>query len=201
MKWIKKWSLVLVSAIMMMCVASCYDDDNERGYILQGRWFGDLQMEIDGLPAMGSDVEFIPEDYSGGYSHGYGYERDYYRTYRGVQYVVHDFEWTISNGIIYMRFDNADLDCEIRDYHLSYDMFRGYMDGIYNSVSFKLYSYGKYWGEYGYYSNYWDDWGYDYYESNESYDLRRAGGKNTDGQPHVRRKVNVLPATDADAQQ
>ena len=34
-------------------------------YWLSGRWFGDLGMMVDGQPAIGSDLEFIPQDYGG----------------------------------------------------------------------------------------------------------------------------------------
>ena len=43
--------------------SGCEEDDDYRGYMLSGRWFGDLGMMVDGQPAIGSDLEFIPQDY------------------------------------------------------------------------------------------------------------------------------------------
>ncbi len=70
---------------------------------------GNLEIMVDGQPAIGSDLEFIPQDY-GGYTQGYGYETDYYYGWRGrVEIVEHYFTWTVRDGIIYLRFDNPDL--------------------------------------------------------------------------------------------
>lgn len=103
--------------------SGCEEDDDYRGYMLSGRWFGDLGMMVDGQPAIGSDLEFIPQDY-GGYTRGYGYETDYYHGWRGrVEIVEHYFTWMVRDGIIYLRFDNPELDCNIRDYSLSPDYF------------------------------------------------------------------------------
>lgn len=157
MKWVKYCKLVLVCCLAV-ALGGCEEDDDYRGYLLSGRWFGDLGMMVDGQPAIGSDLEFVPQDY-GGYSQGYGYETDYYRGWRGrIEMVEHYFTWTVMDGIIYLRFDNPELDCNIRDYSLSPDYFEGYMDGVYSSTWFSLRNYDRYWNEFGY----WDD-GYDYY--------------------------------------
>lgn len=94
---------------MVCCLVAvfsgCEEDDDYRGYMLSGRWFGNLGMMVDGQPAIGSDLEFIPQDY-GGYTQGYGYETDYYYGWRGrVEIVEHYFTWTVRDGIIYLRFD------------------------------------------------------------------------------------------------
>ena len=60
--------------------------------------------------------------------------------------------WTVRDGIIYLRFDNPELDCNIRDYSLSPDYFEGYMDGVYSSTWFTLRNYERYWNDYGYWS-------------------------------------------------
>lgn len=62
------------------------------------------------------------------------------------------FTWTVRDGIIYLRFDNPELDCNIRDYSLSPDYFEGYMDGVYSSTWFTLRNYERYWNDYGYWS-------------------------------------------------
>lgn len=134
--------------------ASC-DEDIHRGAILSGKWFGDLGMMVDGEDAIGSVIEFVPDQYT--YTSGYGYEIDYYHGYYGLATMEHQFEWMIRDGIIYLRFDNPDLDCNIRDYSLSPNYFRGYLDGIYSSTRFDLRGYDRYWDKYGYYD---DDYGY-----------------------------------------
>lgn len=136
---------------LLVLLSGCHEADEQRAYMVSGRWFGDLGMMIDGQPALGSDIEFIQNGYRATW--GYGYETDYYRSYRGVVSVEHYFEWSIEYGVIYLRFDNPDLDCNIRDYRLSTDNFDGYLDGVYSSVYFSLRNYDLYWGSYGYYSD------------------------------------------------
>ena len=76
---------------LVAVLSGCEEDDDYRGYMLSGRWFGNLGMMVDGQPAIGSDLEFIPQDY-GGYTQGYGYETDYYYGWRGrVEIVEHYF--------------------------------------------------------------------------------------------------------------
>ena len=187
MKWFKYAKLVVVCCLAAV-LGGCEKDDDYRGYLLSGRWFGDLGMMVDGQPAMGSDLEFIPQDY-GGYSQGYGYETDYYRGWRGrIEMVEHYFTWTVWNGIIYLRFDNPDLNCNIRDYSLSADYFEGYMDGVYSSTWFSLRNYDRYWYEYGY----WDD-GY-YYYSRSMDSTGNAGTPPYRTVPHCTRKVNMEEA-------
>ncbi len=150
MKWLGycKW---MVMCCMVAIFTGCHDDDDYRGIMLSGRWFGDLGMYVDGKPAMGSDMEFIPSAFD--YTRGHGYETDYYRDIRGrVVEIDHYFDWSIRNGIIYLRFDNPELDCNIRDYSLSTDYFNGFLDGVYSSTRFSLRSYDLYWTDYGYYS-------------------------------------------------
>lgn len=128
MRWFKYCKFLMVCCLIAV-FSGCEEDDDYRGYMLSGRWFGDLGMMVDGQPAIGSDLEFIPQDY-GGYTRGYGYETDYYHGWRGrVEIVEHYFTWMVRDGIIYLRFDNPELDCNIRDYSLSPDYFKGYRMG------------------------------------------------------------------------
>lgn len=114
MRWFKYCKFLMVCCLVAV-FSGCEEDDDYRGYMLSGRWFGNLGMMVDGQPAIGSDLEFIPQDY-GGYTQGYGYETDYYYGWRGrVEIVEHYFTWTVRDGIIYLRFDNPELDCNIRD--------------------------------------------------------------------------------------
>lgn len=151
MRWFKYCKFLMVCCLIAV-FSGCEEDDDYRGYMLSGRWFVDLGMMVDGQPAIGSDLEFIPQDY-GGYTRGYGYETDYYHGWRGrVEIVEHYFTWMVRDGIIYLRFDNPELDCNIRDYSLSPDYFKGYMDGVYSSTWFTLRNYERYWNDYGYWS-------------------------------------------------
>lgn len=104
MRWFKYCKFLMVCCLVAV-FSGCEEDDDYRGYMLSGRWFGNLGMMVDGQPAIGSDLEFIPQDY-GGYTQGYGYETDYYYGWRGrVEIVEHYFTWTVRDGIIYLRFD------------------------------------------------------------------------------------------------
>ena len=103
MRWFKYCKFLMVCCLVAV-FSGCEEDDDYRGYMLSGRWFGNLGMMVDGQPAIGSDLEFIPQDY-GGYTQGYGYETDYYYGWRGrVEIVEHYFTWTVRDGIIYLRF-------------------------------------------------------------------------------------------------
>jgi len=138
-------------AIMMACtlsLTSCYIDEDENvGYNVRGHWFGDMDMWIDGEKARGSEIEFQPRGY--GYSYGEGIEVDYY--YRGS--ITHYFDYEIRNGIIYLQFDDPNLDCAIVDYRLTYNYFTGYIADSYtlkNLTYFNLRNYDRYWDTYGY---------------------------------------------------
>ena len=94
MRWFKYCKFLMVCCLVAV-LSGCEEDDDYRGYMLSGRWFGNLGMMVDGQPAIGSDLEFIPQDY-GGYTQGYGYETDYYYGWRGrVEIVEHYFTWTV----------------------------------------------------------------------------------------------------------
>ncbi len=127
-------------------LSSC-DEDERIGYNLSGHWFGDLDMWIDGEKAQGSEIEFNPTGW--GASSGRGVEVDYY--YYGS--VTHYFNYHIRDGIIFMRFDDPNLDCAIVDYRLSTYYFSGYIaeySTLMNQTYFNLRSYDAYWDDYGY---------------------------------------------------
>ena len=136
---------------LMLCTLTAFtscDEDEEIGLELKGRWFGDMDMWYDGNEkAIGSEIEFIP--YGWGYDKGTGEEVDYYR--RGT--VIHNFDYRIRDGVIYMTFDDPDLDCAIVDYRLSYNYFSGYIADYFsleNRTHFNLRNYDRYWDQYGY---------------------------------------------------
>ena len=72
MKKFRYYGMLLLCCCLLPLFGGCETDDDYRGYVLSGRWFGDLGMMVDGQPALGSDLEFIPDDYYG-YTQGYGY--------------------------------------------------------------------------------------------------------------------------------
>lgn len=164
MKRMNYFRLVLVCSVLTL-LSGCYTEDEYRGMMLSGRWFGDMGMTIGNVNAV-SEMEFVQEDSYWGYPRGYGYETDYYPSRRGVIVTVeHYFDWEIQNGIIYLTFDDRTLDCSIRDYRLTSLRFDGWLDGYYSSTQFSLDGYDRYWGERSPYTGYWDDfyYGYDYY--------------------------------------
>ncbi|MBR3513095.1 MAG: hypothetical protein IKO12_01570 [Bacteroidaceae bacterium] len=149
--------LVVMSAFML---TSC-DEDAYIGSTLtniEGRWFGDLDMYVNGQKARGSDIQFIPYNYRS--TRGRGIEYDYYGRY-GTYTVRHDFEWEVLDGIIHLYFDDEALDCTIRQYSLNSRYFTGWLDGWDSSTYFELYSYDYYWDDYGYASY---DYGYEWYD-------------------------------------
>ena len=151
------WALGLMLAALFS-FSSCMDDDDHIGYDVSGHWFGDMDMYYNGEKALGTEIEFY--NASWGYDRGTGVEIDYYRAHAETTY----FNWRVSNRVIYLTFDNPDLDCAIVDYTLSYDYFRGYIADYYtleNQTYFNLRNYDRYWDNYGY-SGYYN--GYDYYD-------------------------------------
>lgn len=64
MRWFKYCKFLMVCCLVAV-FSGCEEDDDYRGYMLSGRWFGNLGMMVDGQPAIGSDLEFIPQDYGG----------------------------------------------------------------------------------------------------------------------------------------
>lgn len=143
----KLWMMGLM-ILGIFSLTSCeLDTDESIGYDVNGHWFGDLDMWINGERAQGSEIEFIPTGW--GYSRGRGIEVDYYR--RGS--ITHYFNYRVLNGVIYLTFDDPNLDCAIVDYRLNYRTFSGYIADYYslmNQTYFNLRSYDQYWDTYGY---------------------------------------------------
>lgn len=156
-----KLKTILLFLSAMLWLSSCdpywhiggYDDDSDRGYVLSGRWFGDLGVYVDGRPAYGTVLEFVPDN--GSYLYGYGRETDYFYNVAGyLDAIEYSFEWEIRDRSIYMYFRNADLNCRISDYRLSSSYFEGYIDGYGTSTRFSLRNYDRYWNDFGYGSLY-----------------------------------------------
>ncbi len=159
------WIIGLMS-IGMCCLSSC-DEDEQIGSYVSGRWFGDMDMWLGEERALGSEIEFYPEGW--GSTQGRGIEVDYY--HRGS--IRHDFRWRIRDGVIYMTFDDSDLDCAIADYRIDEYYFRGYIADYYtlgNQTYFNLRNYDRYWNEYGY-SNYYNGGGYYYVKGEKNWGI------------------------------
>lgn len=137
------FSILLCGAFVFI---SCNEDEQIGNYI-NGHWFGDMDMWIDGEKSRGSEIEFIPDGW--GYSYGHGIEVDYY--YYGS--ITHYFDYRIKDGIVYMTFDDPNLDCAIVDYRLTSTNFSGWIADYYtleNMTHFNLRNYDRYWDDYGY---------------------------------------------------
>jgi len=122
---------------------SCeFELEQAVGFDVSGRWFGDLDMWINGTKCSSSEIEFMPQGW--GYSKGRGVQTDYLYSYR----VTHYFDYEIIGSTIYLYFDDPSLDCAIRDYRINDNYFTGYMDGKYDSTKFRLKNYEHYYSEF-----------------------------------------------------
>lgn len=139
------WMLALLLTTLVG-FSSCMDEDDRIGYDIRGHWFGDMDMWYNGERAQGTEIEFT----SGwGYTRGSGVQVDYYRYHAVTSY----FNWEVRNRILYLTYDDPNLDCAIVDYSLSYDYFRGYVADPFtleNTSYFSLRNYDRYWDQYGY---------------------------------------------------
>ena len=172
---------------LMLCglvaFSSCErDPDEDIGYDVRGHWFGDLDMWIDGEKAQGSEIEFIPTGW--GYTYGRGVEVDYYRRGR----MVHDFDYRIRDGIIFLTFDDPNLDCAIVDYRLGYNYFSGYIADsrtLQNQTYFNLRNYDRYWDDYGY-------GGYYYVKGEKSWQQDSIASNDKQEEPYCIRGINKM---------
>lgn len=172
--------------VMGLAMLTSCDEDMLIGDTLtrvEGRWFGDMDMYINGQKSRGSDIQFTARNLSG--TRGWGVEYDYYGRY-GSYTIRHDFDWEIREGIIYLTFDDPDLDCAIRSYSLNNRHFSGWLDGYDSSTYFDLYSYEYYWDDYGY-----ADYDYDYYWYDNYYVKGQNGLAPKDTTIHCTRGVNI----------
>ena len=180
------WMLVALLALTAT-LTSCYDDDDYVGQYVSGHWFGDMDMYYDGIKALGSEIEFIHTGW--GYTHGRGYEIDYY--HRGS--IKHTFNWKVINQVLYLTFDDPDLDCAIVDYNLSSYRFSGYIADYYtleNLTYFNLSNYDRDWEGYGY-GGYYDTY---YYVKGEKFENDSTTASSTTSEPKGIRGVNMKKA-------
>ena len=152
--------LILTALIASaFCMTSCMDDDTKEAMVISGEWCGDFGMsyteEYRGryytYDADITYLTFIPDyDYA---THGYGKQVDYYN-YGPYEYQYFLFDWSIGNGVIYLRYRyDQQLDTRIR-----YNMTNSTFSGVFpeTGTSFRMrkiqdfYDWTPYVSNYGY---------------------------------------------------
>lgn len=147
---------MLTAMIMMGTLTSCENIFIESDYVtptgqsmdrkqsaaFAGQWTGDFGAfytystgyNTYRYDSYDTDVVFYPE-YNGA-TYGWGKEVDFYE-YGPYEYIYHKFDWEIRDGIVYLTYYNdASMDCWIRDYNMTNDYFSGYFGN--SSNSFRL---------------------------------------------------------------
>lgn len=175
---ILRTALASLTAVLLLAPAlSSCDDDLDDSIRLSGEWTGNFGMFFDDgrgeWDAAYTDIRFVPyDDYS---THGWGEEIDYFDRPCPIRWQSFRFNWTVSNGVIYLTYPyNAQLNTAIDDYHLTSSRFRGRFD---NGTPFSLVKLVDYydWGLYGtdgYGCDYWDPY---YYAPTRAADSLAAG--------------------------
>ncbi len=125
MKSLRTTFCMLALMLTAACTFTACDDDDDVGFDIAGTWYGDLQMYYGSEQAIYSEINFKSSGGLFSYKNGTGYEKDYY----SHRTITHDFDYEIQDGVIYLTFDDRDLDCRISDYHVTNSRFTGYMSG------------------------------------------------------------------------
>lgn len=105
-------------AVITLAVVGCVSDDVEQAYDLNGYWAGTIEgdyysMRYHDTGSYDTEIWFVQDgDFSSG---GYGREIDYSLT--DEQSYTVNFTWEVSNGKIYMEYDDS-YTIIIRDYEL-----------------------------------------------------------------------------------
>lgn len=157
----KKYLYTIAITLAALCTFTSCDEDEMVGYnLVNGHWFGDLDMWYGNQKANGSEITFTPwNEFSNRY--GTGVEIDYYN-YRTI---THVFDWEVRDGVIYLEFDDPNLDCVISDYSINSYRFRGWLTPFDSwtgelfeddATRFELRDYDTYWGTYGYGNSYYN---------------------------------------------
>ena len=103
------WTLVLM-AVLSFSLMSCQDDDERLAYYLDGVWSGIITDDVQNYD---TTIEFVQDGYYS--TSGYGYEYDKGWSYGRTKETY--FEWYISNGNIYLQYEDAPHDYIVMDYH------------------------------------------------------------------------------------
>lgn len=158
----KKFYTMMAMMLAALVLVSC-DDDQEIAYTLEGTWKGNMYVNSvwDGrtYTSTYSEVTFLRDPYR--YSSGDGYWVDYYSN-APWDYVANHISWRVDYGEITVYFREENTSVVIRDYRLTDDRFRGWIEDGDNDVEFNLVhtsspnwnSYNR-WGYDGWYDDYY----------------------------------------------
>ena len=151
---------VIIMAMLSLTLVSC-DEDAEVAAYLDGTWQGNVfvSSRYNGrlYKAAETKIEFIS-----GYNSGTGYWIDYYSN-APFDYQANHISWRVSNGNIYIRFEEEGSEVVIYDYSLSNSRLSGYIltSGGTRAAITLYHTSSPNWNSYRYgYTFYDDDYGY-----------------------------------------
>ena len=124
MKKIKTFVALAIMAVCCIVVASC---DEIIAYTLEGYWEGDMYMSYAYnnrvYDATYTDIEFIGDPCKSASGRGYWYDE-----YDDGDYFYSSISWTVKDQIIYITIHEDGTELKIRDYTISDDLFKGWID-------------------------------------------------------------------------
>lgn len=181
MKKFTSYIAMMMIALTSLTFTSC-NDDEDIANTLWGVWEGEMYVTTYwgdySYDASYSEIAFDKDPYQ--YASGTGYWIDYYSN-APWDYHANHIRWTISNGVIRIRYVEDGGYVDIYDYRLDYNYFTGSIQNDYGEVlNFRLRKVASpdYWD--------WDDyeWGWSGWRSN--YMPTRATGDKTAGDSPTR---------------
>ena len=141
----KKFYSYLMMALMALTSTTLFtgcDKDEMEAWTLEGTWTGYIESYYRDRWGISGDYYRTTMffDKRGTYG-GTGYEVDYSTRNRYVDYYYCEFDWTVVNGEIRIRYADSWDDVYIYDYRLNSRYFEGYMDdGTHRDIYFNLQS-------------------------------------------------------------
>ena len=181
MKKFTSYIAMMMIALTSLTFTSC-NDDEDIANTLWGVWKGEMYVTTYWgdyyYDASYSEIAFDKDPYQ--YASGTGYWIDYYSN-APWDYHANHIRWTISNGVIRIRYVEDGGYVDIYDYRLDYNYFTGSIQNDYGEeLNFRLRKVESpdYWD--------WDDyeWGWSGWRSN--YMPTRATGDKTAGDSPTR---------------
>lgn len=141
MKKLSTYIVMLVMGLATFSFSGC-TEDQLIGMTLEGTWRGDMDIyhTYGGkkYEAVWSEICFVGDPFRLTQGTGYWYDQyDGYYFY-GRNYTASRIRWKVSNGIIYVDFDDY-TSIEIRDYTLNDNRFIGTIWAGGNIIDFNLY--------------------------------------------------------------